>query len=248
MPPHLSPEPCSPPSPSARHYHPTFSIWLSVDPMADKYPGVSPYVYCGNNPVRLVDPDGRTIVDPNGEVCYTEQDGWLPNAPEDTKRIGDAMMETNVGKEQFMSMVNSKTKIQLIINSSDNPDKFGDMKPFNPKKDQSGVITLKAAVITIYERSISDYLNETLPGNISEDETVMGIMACAAAPTIDQYMGAVACHEAEHLTPENLEINRQQATEKDDNKRAELRYQLEKEPERKKYLYFFQLSKQKKSN
>ena len=44
--------------PPARHYHPTLSIWLSVDPMADKYPGVSPYVYCGNNPVRLVDPDG----------------------------------------------------------------------------------------------------------------------------------------------------------------------------------------------
>ena len=48
-------------SPAARHYHPTLSIWLSVDPMADKYPGVSPYTYCGNNPVRLVDKDGREI-------------------------------------------------------------------------------------------------------------------------------------------------------------------------------------------
>ena len=47
----------------ARHYHPTLSIWLSVDPMSDKYPGVSPYTYCGNNPVRLVDPDGREIGD-----------------------------------------------------------------------------------------------------------------------------------------------------------------------------------------
>ena len=35
--------------------------WLSVDPMADKYPGLSPYAYCGWNPVRLVDPDGRDI-------------------------------------------------------------------------------------------------------------------------------------------------------------------------------------------
>ena len=31
--------------------------WLSVDPMADKYPNISPYAYCGWNPVRLVDPD-----------------------------------------------------------------------------------------------------------------------------------------------------------------------------------------------
>ena len=45
--------------PPARHYHPSLSLWLSVDPMADKYPGVSPYVYCADNPVRLVDPDGE---------------------------------------------------------------------------------------------------------------------------------------------------------------------------------------------
>ena len=49
--------------PCTRHYHPTLSIWLSVDPMSDKYPGVSPYVYCGNNPVVLKDPDGREFGD-----------------------------------------------------------------------------------------------------------------------------------------------------------------------------------------
>ncbi|MBR0077601.1 MAG: hypothetical protein IJP72_04290 [Bacteroidales bacterium] len=32
-----------------------------MDPMADKYPGLSPYTYCADNPVRLVDPDGREI-------------------------------------------------------------------------------------------------------------------------------------------------------------------------------------------
>ena len=35
--------------------------WLSVDPMADKYPGLSPYAYCAWNPVKLVDPDGRML-------------------------------------------------------------------------------------------------------------------------------------------------------------------------------------------
>ena len=47
----------------ARHYNSDISIWLSVDPMSDKYPGVSPYVYCGNNPVRLLDKDGRDYTD-----------------------------------------------------------------------------------------------------------------------------------------------------------------------------------------
>ena len=32
--------------------------WLSVDPMADKYPNTSPYAYCNWNPVAITDPDG----------------------------------------------------------------------------------------------------------------------------------------------------------------------------------------------
>jgi len=35
--------------------------WLSVDPMADKYPNISPYAYCAWNPIKLVDPDGEEI-------------------------------------------------------------------------------------------------------------------------------------------------------------------------------------------
>ena len=48
--------------------------WLSVDPLADKYPGLSPYAYCAWNPIRLVDPDGEEIwiVNSNGDrLKYT---------------------------------------------------------------------------------------------------------------------------------------------------------------------------------
>ena len=48
--------------PAERHYHPTLSIWLSVDPMSDKYPSTSPYTYCANNPVVLKDIDGNDWV------------------------------------------------------------------------------------------------------------------------------------------------------------------------------------------
>lgn len=33
--------------------------FMSVDPMSDKYPSMSPYAYCAWNPIKLVDPDGR---------------------------------------------------------------------------------------------------------------------------------------------------------------------------------------------
>ena len=44
----------------ARYYDCDLSgIFLSVDPMADKYPSMSPYSYCAWNPVKFVDPDGQ---------------------------------------------------------------------------------------------------------------------------------------------------------------------------------------------
>ena len=43
----------------ARQYNPVTARWDRVDPLCEKYYGMSPYVYCGNNPVMLVDPDGR---------------------------------------------------------------------------------------------------------------------------------------------------------------------------------------------
>ena len=49
----------------ARYYSSDLSIWLSVDPMSDKYPSLSPYVYCANNPVKLVDPNGEEIGGPD---------------------------------------------------------------------------------------------------------------------------------------------------------------------------------------
>lgn len=34
-------------------------MWFGVDPRADKYPAWNPYRYGFNNPIRMIDPDGR---------------------------------------------------------------------------------------------------------------------------------------------------------------------------------------------
>gem|GEM_PF-4075133 len=43
----------------ARYYDPSIGRFPSIDPLHGKSPGWSPYAYCLNNPLRLVDPDGR---------------------------------------------------------------------------------------------------------------------------------------------------------------------------------------------
>ena len=42
---------------------PTGAMWLSVDPLFEKYAGMSPYNYCIGNPVKMVDPDGNDAMD-----------------------------------------------------------------------------------------------------------------------------------------------------------------------------------------
>ena len=43
----------------ARMYDAAVGRWHAVDPLAEKYYEVSPYIYCANDPVKNVDSDGR---------------------------------------------------------------------------------------------------------------------------------------------------------------------------------------------
>ena len=46
----------------ARQYDSYLGRWTTVDPLSEKYPGVSPYAYCANNPVMFVDEEGEDLV------------------------------------------------------------------------------------------------------------------------------------------------------------------------------------------
>ena len=75
----------------ARYYNPATALWLGVDPLASKYPGVSPYVYCHSNPINRIDPDGRDDYDLNekGYVVARRE-----NKDADTFRFVDKNGET----------------------------------------------------------------------------------------------------------------------------------------------------------
>ena len=59
----------------ARMYSPSNMRWMTMDPLCEKYYSVSPYAYCMNNPIRVVDPFGLTTYCVNGEEIMID-DGW----------------------------------------------------------------------------------------------------------------------------------------------------------------------------
>ena len=46
----------------ARYYDPRLSLWISTDPLQEKYPHINSYCYTANNPILFVDPDGKAII------------------------------------------------------------------------------------------------------------------------------------------------------------------------------------------
>ena len=50
----------------ARYYEPRLSLWMSVDPLQEKYPNISTYCYAANNPIKFIDSDGRKLLFASG--------------------------------------------------------------------------------------------------------------------------------------------------------------------------------------
>ena len=109
----------------ARYYSSDLSIWLSVDPMSDKYPHQSGYVYCGNNPIM--------VVDPNGEDEYFNEYGFYLGS--DNSESNNVRMITqndwdffkNVNEDDMMESISADfgTAVGSLISESD-PSVFSD--------------------------------------------------------------------------------------------------------------------------
>ncbi|MNU74912.1 hypothetical protein D3C71_644250 [compost metagenome] len=78
----------------ARYYDSDVARFLSLDPLAAKYPMLSAYNYVGGNPVMLIDPDGREIRNSKGEDISTKkhekQTRWTENHVHLNEVFGDA--------------------------------------------------------------------------------------------------------------------------------------------------------------
>ncbi|MGS4345197.1 RHS repeat-associated core domain-containing protein [Myroides odoratus] len=102
----------------ARYYDPGASVFLSVDPLAEKYPNINPYVYVANNPIMFIDPDGRKIIIPNIV-------GKNPNGPENSKQRAAILnnMQKLTNEKLGLVKINGGYEVRRVGKETMNSDK-----------------------------------------------------------------------------------------------------------------------------
>ena len=121
----------------ARMYDANLGRFMMIDPLAEEFTGWTPYHYVHNNPIKLIDPDGRAAMAPiynrDGELLGTDDQGLQGKAIvmyEDAFRQGMSHEEAlggNLG-EKGLKNEEAKTKLVDSYNSlKDRPDYDGEL-------------------------------------------------------------------------------------------------------------------------
>ncbi|MBO7446068.1 MAG: hypothetical protein J6T86_06640, partial [Bacteroidales bacterium] len=111
----------------SRYYSSELSIWLSVDPMSDKYASLSPYVYCADNPIKLVDPNGEdyeVVVDNDNKTITIKAVYYTANKDREKLQQGLDEWNSQSGKYSFVrgkgdEMISYTINFELTIADGD---------------------------------------------------------------------------------------------------------------------------------
>jgi len=152
---------------SARYYDPAIARFTTMDQLCEKYYSMSPYAYCGNNPVNNVDlrgdtittvinstitnPNGTTSIqsdsyyygqDANGNYGFIGSNGQIYSGNDTyvnslTTALNDLRTGGDVGKG-LVSDLSSSTKTVQIAQGRNTADPNGTYIKWNPNSTNGG--------------------------------------------------------------------------------------------------------------
>ncbi len=112
----------------ARQYDPILARWDRIDPLAEKYYGVSPYTYCIDNPINAIDLKGKEVYamspDAIRNICNTLSNEertyvhFLPNGLLDATLLNNCNSTSN-NFSALKLLSNSETKYYFNVGEKD---------------------------------------------------------------------------------------------------------------------------------
>jgi RHS repeat-associated protein len=118
----------------ARYYNSRDAVWLSVDPLAEKHPNVSVYAYCFQNPIRFIDPNGRTPKERLAAInrIRTYINGTSSSKMDCSETVDRAIREgTNLGSFKRGKGINGWNNGVALIVSNSRPVELNDIETGN---------------------------------------------------------------------------------------------------------------------
>ena len=117
----------------ARQHYPVLARWDRIDPLCEKYYGISPYAYCANNPVNNIDLHGDSIFigyeyqqeileminNVSEGVFDVDENGYL-YLKDQTKPSVDTGKYSKYYQEQLVYGINSSNTISVRVASEAN--------------------------------------------------------------------------------------------------------------------------------
>ena len=102
----------------ARYYLSLLGIWISPDPLMDKYPSISSYAYCNWNPLKYIDREGRNpIYSLDGDFLGTDDTGLQGDAKVMDKGLFQQGMNPDVADKLNVEMSTLTDEAKNKINA-----------------------------------------------------------------------------------------------------------------------------------
>ena len=109
----------------ARMYDPLLGRTPTMDPLAEKYYPISPYAWCGGNPLRFIDPNGEEIINGDGEVLKWETELEYLNKLSQQDMTDEQRERLNRQIERIKANLKQAAETQRAIEDYAETDPYG---------------------------------------------------------------------------------------------------------------------------